>query len=165
MTSEKSEFKSSWVMQLLIKSMPLIFGLILFGMGLFFLIAKVEVDSTGELIPPNMKYGFMAGGIPLIALFYLIKDRFGVVDLDNHGIVLERKSDKREKEWKDVLSVFKLPFCSPPIYRMSFKDGEKPIYFIFGSFFILTTPIYSYDFTGFLKFAEKRLMRENDGEA
>lgn len=64
--------------------------------------------------------------------------------------------------WSQVKSVRKIPFVSPPMYRISFLNNQaKPAYFSMSttSFWEINTPwaLFSGDASGVLKYARQRI--------
>jgi len=57
--------------------------------------------------------------------------------------------------WSDVLGVEQIPCCTPPIYRLAFRSHD-PVYFSL-SLLALYVVVWSWDFTGFLSFARRRI--------
>lgn len=84
--------------------------------------SMISGDLTGFMetfMPAAMCFGF--------GIFLLL--RFGVVEFGEKFIFLNRYRKTIEVSWSDVDKIKVVPFCSPPVYRLSFRNDIKPVYF------------------------------------
>ena len=89
--------------------------------------------------------------------------RIRVIRYDEDGVEIINGDESRVVAWRDVRSVSKVLTVVPPLYRMTFKDGSEPAYFVMSTFFYAYAIVWSWDFTGFYKFAREKLSRSNVG--
>lgn len=85
---------------------------------------------------------------------YYSNFRFSEIEYGDKKICILGSNE--EYEWNEIKRVIKIPFCTPPIYRMSFKKSRKPIYLIM-SMSNISIGFYSWDFTGFYKLAKDKI--------
>ncbi len=97
--------------------------------------------------------------ILLIALLIRLNLRLARIQYGWGGLVALRNGKKKRYKWHEVKSVFKLPFMTPPLYRIAFRDGDPPIYFSM-SWWAGSIGIWSWDFTGFYHFAKAWIKSE-----
>ncbi len=98
----------------------------------------------------------------LLLCFYIAKFMFFricVIRYDNRNIEINKSGESRIVPWEDVRNVSKVPTAAPPLYRMTFKDGSEPAYFVMSMFFYVYVIFWSWDFTGFYGYAKERIAR------
>lgn len=88
--------------------------------------------------------------------------RIRVIRYDDNNIEIVNGDETRTVKWDDVRSVSKILTAVPPLYRMTFKDDSEPAYFVMSMFFYAYAIIWSWDFTGFYKFAQEKIAQSND---
>ena len=89
--------------------------------------------------------------------------RIRVIRYDNEKVEVINGGRSRTVKWEDVRGVSKVISVVPPLYRMTFKDGSEPAYFVMSMFFYAYAIIWSWDFTGFYKFARDRIEQSKSG--
>ncbi len=91
---------------------------------------------------------------------FILTFRSAYVECKNDHILILRLGKFTKIDWKNIIKATKIPFCSPPLYRLSFNNGVKPVYFnISSSNAYIHTPWFSWgwDSSGFLEFARSRI--------
>ena len=96
-------------------------------------------------------------GCLALGLGYLLWRNFAVVEFSDLGIKVSRNGSDESASWADVAKVHQIPFCTPPFYRLTFRDGRRPAYFCFFSFIVASVGFWSWDFRGFMSYARPRL--------
>ena len=66
--------------------------------------------------------------------------------------IVIRNGKKKEYKWSELKSVRKIVGASPPVYRVAFKNKNRPAYFSL-SWKCGSIGIWSWDYTGFYDFA------------
>ena len=100
--------------------------------------------------------------ILFIAIAYFMYFKIRVIRYDNEKVEVINGSDVYQTEWGNVENVSKVFGCAPPLYRMTFKDGAQAAYFVMSMFFYAYAVFWSWDFTGFYKFARSKINYEQD---
>jgi hypothetical protein len=96
--------------------------------------------------------------LPIIfAVAYFTFFRIRVIRYDDYAVEVLNGSKLIRTSWGNVRNVSKVIGCAPPIYRMSFKDETQPAYFIMSMFFFVYVAFWSWDFTGFYKYAKEKI--------
>ena len=113
-------------------------------------------DAQGEKIPLGI-ISFIPIGFLLFPLYKLSTSKFKRIEFFESQIII---SGKENYSWNEVTSLFKIPFTTPPIYRIKFKTRQSGCYFGFTSKFYASLIVYSYDFTGFLDFANQKIPQQ-----
>jgi hypothetical protein len=114
------------------------------------------VDGSKQ-ISENMVLKFIAISIGSLVLHILWKNKPAIIEINDKNIYVKRGKEEFNEEWQNVNEVFKIPFTSPPIYRMSFTNNRNPVYFAFRTWFYATIVFWSWDFTGFLEYANEKI--------
>ncbi len=99
-------------------------------------------------------------GLVFLAKFMFFRIR--VIRYDDERIEIINGSDSDTVPWRDVKSVSKVISVAPPLYRMVFKDDREPAYFVMSMFAYAYVIIWSWDFTGFYKFAQEKIAQSKD---
>jgi hypothetical protein len=68
-------------------------------------------------------------GLILVLVFFVIKDKFAIVELRNQTITIKQNGEERTLNWLDVVSVSQIQFIQPPLYKLKTKDSEETIWF------------------------------------
>ena len=149
-------YHSSTVYYFMFKYFPLFFAIFSLVAIVIPYISGVKDESGNTL---SFAYLFENAGMSIfLFIIYIIwKDKPAKVDMNDNFIVVKRAKENISVKWEEVDSIIQIPFCTPPLYRMSFKHTHKPVYFAFRSFFVLSIGFWSFDFTGFLKDAKLKL--------
>jgi len=92
-----------------------------------------------------------------VSLGYLLWRNFAVVEFSDFELKVSRSGSDESFSWSDVAKIHQIPFCTPPFYRLTFKDGRRPAYFCFFSFIVASVGFWSWDFRGFMSYARSRL--------
>jgi len=82
--------------------------------------------------------------------------RIRVIQYDEDCVEIINGKESRTVKWEDVWRVSKVPGSAPPLYRMTFNDNSEPAYFVMSMSFYVTVIFWSWDFTGFYKFAKRK---------
>ena len=127
----------------------------------FFKIAGVLMAFFGttllyELIflsPSNDRLAISLIILLLLFCFYFLIYRLTEIEYDEEKIKI--LNTEKTYHWDEVKQVIKIPFCTPPLYRISFKNNEQPILLVM-SMNNISIGIYSWDFTGFYQLANDK---------
>ena len=92
-----------------------------------------------------------------VSLGYLLWRNLAVVEFSDLWLKVSRNGSNESFCWSDVAKIHQIPFCTPPFYRLTFKDGRRPAYFCFFSFIVASVVVWSWDFRGFMSYARPRL--------
>jgi len=68
-------------------------------------------------------------GLLLVLVFFVIKDKFAIVELRNQTITIKHNGEERTLNWLAVDSVSQIQFIQPPLYKLKTKDSEETIWF------------------------------------
>ena len=153
--TEKPNFRSTGIIQYGIPFTILMFAVLFILVGILPLFGTT--DAEGQKLPLGIT-SFILIGLLLIFVYKIINARFNKIEFYESKIIIARGEIY---SWNDVVSLFKLPFIAPPIYRAKFQNRDKAVYFGFKSKFYATLIIYSYDFSGFLKYARTKMVGEH----
>lgn len=82
---------------------------------------------------------------------------FGVVDCRHNEIEVRKNRRRRVIGWNQVSSIYQMPFCTPPVYRIAFKNGDSPVFVIVFSWRLLSIGFWSWDFTGFRNYVQLQI--------
>ena len=85
--------------------------------------------------------------------------RLARIEYSWSGLTAFRNGKKTDYRWSEVSRVLKVPFWTPPIYRVSFTNGDPPIYFGM-SWWTISIGFWSWDFSGFQNFANTMIEAE-----
>ncbi len=103
---------------------------------LYFTQGRVESSSSMSLL--EISYIFSV--CMFLGIFLLL--RLGVVEFGGESIIVKRHQKTITLSWSDAKKITKIPFCSPPIYRLSFHSKVKPVYFSMQEAYVfIDTPI------------------------
>ncbi len=83
--------------------------------------------------------------------------RFVIISCDDDGITITKNLKVERVKWSEVSSIWKVPCIAPPVYRCSFNNDIKPIYFNMTMILFVTVGVWSWDFTGFTSYARGQL--------
>jgi Na+/H+ antiporter NhaD/arsenite permease-like protein len=115
-----------------------------------------SIKSASDLF-----YTLTLSGVAL-GLGYFTFFRFCVIEYDNKNVRIIRGAKRERTTWSNVLNVTKVIGCTPPVYRMTFKDHRKPAYFIMSMAAFVSIGVWSWDFTGFYEYAREKIDEAND---
>lgn len=149
--TKKPLFQSTRLFQYGIPLAFMSFGILSLIIGILSLVGVKDV--TGEKIPIGLA-AFIPIGVTLLLLCKYQFKKFRKLRFYENEIVV---NTGMSYSWKDVDSVFKIPFTTPPIYRIKFNADKSTYYFGFKSSFYASLIIYSFDFTGFLKYSTTKI--------
>ena len=68
-------------------------------------------------------------GLLAILVFFVIKDKFAIVEIKNQTITIKQNGEERTVNWLDVVSVSQIQFIQPPLYKLKTKDSDETIWF------------------------------------
>jgi hypothetical protein len=77
--------------------------------------------ETGAMSPLEFIVSGIIGVI-LIVLFFLIKDKFAVVEIGNQTITIKHNGDVKTFQWLEIESISQFQFIFPPLYSLKIKD-------------------------------------------
>jgi len=121
------------------------------------IMSNAPVDPTpGEVL---LLLG-LSVGLVFLAKFMFFRIR--VIRYNDERIEIINGSESNTVSWRDVKSVSKVISVVPPLYRMVFKDDREPAYFVMSMFAYAYAIIWSWDFTGFYKFAQEKIAQSNE---
>ncbi len=123
------------------------------------LAVELTYKETGEPSNADQLLGishFMLISV-ICALFAYIAYRFSVVKVRNDGLEVYRNGRSKIKDWRNVKKITQIPFCTPPIYRLSFNNSEPPVYVCVFSWITISVGFWSWDLTDFRDNVEFRI--------
>jgi len=135
-------------------------GLLIVGFVYFLITVSANpqyTDEGGHLWTTEEKvktFGMLC--VFLGAMGYLAWN-FGIVDCDPKGIEVRKNGKKKIVEWSDVSSVNQMPFCTPPVYRIAFSNGDSAVYVIVFSLMVISVGFWSWDGTGFKDYVQSQI--------
>jgi hypothetical protein len=65
----------------------------------------------------------------MLVLFLSIKDKFAVVEVGNQTITIKQNGKVKTFQWIEIESVSQFQFVFPPLYKLTFKDNGKTVWF------------------------------------
>jgi hypothetical protein len=114
-------------------------------------------DGSGGALSPSLLAQAIAASLFAVALGWVIWRQFAIIEFSETGLQLRRSGRTTSLSWAEVANVNQVPFCTPPVYRIAFKNGELPAYCMFYSFIVATIGVWSWDFRGFVKYARSHI--------
>jgi len=112
--------------------------------------------SAGEIIV------LLGLSCALVFLARFMFFRIRVMRYDDSSVEIINGNESRTVSWNNVRTVSKVLAVVPPLYRMTFKDDSEPAYFVMSMFFYAYAIVWSWDFTGFYKFAQEKTAQPDD---
>ncbi|MEO0365948.1 MAG: hypothetical protein AAF265_10680 [Pseudomonadota bacterium] len=100
--------------------------------------------------------------VVLVLLAKFMFFRIRVISYNDEKIEIRSGSENDTVSWQDVRSVSRVVAVVPPLYRMAFKDDRKPAHFVMSMSPYVQVGIWSWDFTGFYKFAQEKIGESED---
>jgi hypothetical protein len=90
-----------------------------------------SVEINGETGSTDFTTTIIMGLLGLIAIlvFFVIKDKFAIVELRNQTITIKQDGEERTLNWLDIDSVSQIQFVQPPLYKLKTKDSDETIWF------------------------------------
>ncbi|MBI3218008.1 MAG: hypothetical protein HYZ44_00700 [Bacteroidetes bacterium] len=90
-----------------------------------------SVEINGETGSADFTTTIIMGLLGLIAIlvFFIIKDKFAIVELKDQTITIKQDGVERTLNWLDVDSVSQIQFVQPPLYKLKTKDSDETIWF------------------------------------
>jgi hypothetical protein len=90
-----------------------------------------SVEINGETGSTDLTTTIIMGLLGLIAIlvFFVIKDKFAIVELRNQTITIKQDGEERTLNWLDIDSVSQIQFVQPPLYKLKTKDSGETIWF------------------------------------
>ncbi|MCH6259352.1 hypothetical protein MLD52_22550 [Puniceicoccaceae bacterium K14] len=150
--TEDSDISLYWVLRILTILLPFLFA---------YLLLQTFIDpSFVEQVPEKDKWMIRLIGVLAVVLFGVTAIRLGRISYGWGSIIAYRNGKKKEYKWSEASRVVKIPGWTPPMYRMSFRNGDKPIYFAM-SWWNVSIGVWAWDFTGFYDFAKNMIEAEN----
>ena len=116
------------------KSSVFYYYLIKVGFGLLLVLLLVAIgvamaDPEFERqVTRSEKYQMIASVLILAPMLGYVMWRCGVVDCRYEVIELKRNGKTTLLEWADVASIKQMPFCTPPLYRIAFRNEVTPVF-------------------------------------
>jgi len=98
------------------------------------------------------------GSVPIWALWATWR-RFGVVTVNEKGMVVHQRGVERRFGWHDVQSFWTVPFVTPPILRLRLTPGEVVVYFIPINALSVNVGIWTFHFSGMGRFIRQQIDR------
>ena len=143
-----------------------VFGLLFGAMPLMFIqsyfwteAAIAEVDLGKETFLEIGIFFIFCTGMAFFSYSAFTKAVF--IRFSDENIRIKGFRRNETIQWNDVKRVFKVPFASPPIYRISFNETHKTGYFIMSLFnsWTIETPwsLFSGDSSGVVKYARDKI--------
>lgn len=115
----------------LFKYVFLIAGLSIMIIPVISFVFPDNVEINGETGSTDSITTFIMGliGLLLVLVFFVIKDKFAIVELRNQTITIKQNGEERTLNWLEVDSVSQIQFIQPPLYKLKTKESEETIWF------------------------------------
>jgi len=136
------------------------FGLLLLLLLVAIGVAMVDPEFDSE-VTRSEKHQMIACVLILPPLLGYVIWRCGVVDCRSDVMELRRNGKTTMLEWAEVASIKQMPFCTPPLYRIAFRNGEPPVFVMMHSWVVATVGFWSWDFTGFSDYVKERIAQSS----
>jgi hypothetical protein len=109
----------------------LIVGLLTMIVPVISFVFPESVEINGETGSTDFTTTIIMGliGLTVLLIFFVIKDKFAVVELGNQTITIKQNGEERTVNWLDVVSVSQIQFVQPPLYILKTKDADETIWF------------------------------------
>jgi len=78
-------------------------------------------------ISTTMIFGLI--GVLAFLFFFLIKDKFAIVELGNQTIKIKHNGQDKSVSWLDVEEIKLMQFVYPPLYRLKTRDSDDTVWF------------------------------------
>ena len=106
-------------------------GLLIMIVPIISFVFPDSVEINGETGSTNFTTTmiFVLLGLIALLIFFIIKDKFAIVELKNQTITIKQNGDERIVSWLDVVSVSQIQFVQPPLYKLRTKDNDDTIWF------------------------------------
>jgi hypothetical protein len=90
---------------------------------------RIEINGEVGSIDWTTAVIMLLLGLIAVLVFFLIKDKFAIVVLENQTITIKQNGEERTIDWLDVMSVSQFQFVQPPLYALKTKDSDQTIWF------------------------------------
>ena len=109
----------------------LVVGLLIAIVPVISFVFPDSVEINGETGSTDLTTTIIMGLLGLIAIlvFFVIKDKFAIVELRNQTITIKQDGEERTLNWLDIDSVSQIQFVQPPLYKLKTKDSGETIWF------------------------------------
>ena len=109
----------------------LVVGLLIAMVPVISFVFPESVEINGETGSTDFTTTIIMGLLGLIAIlvFFVIKDKFAIVELRNQTITIKQDGEERTLNWLDIDSVSQIQFVQPPLYKLKTKDSDETIWF------------------------------------
>lgn len=109
----------------------LVVGLLIAIVPVISFVFPDSVEINGEAGSTDLTTTIIMGLLGLIAIlvFFVIKDKFAIVELRNQTITIKQDGEERTLNWLDIDSVSQIQFVQPPLYKLKTKDSGETIWF------------------------------------
>jgi hypothetical protein len=109
----------------------LVVGLLIAIVPVISFVFPDSVEINGETGSTDLTTTIIMGLLGLIAIliFFVIKDKFAIVELRNQTITIKQDGEERTLNWLDIDSVSQIQFVQPPLYKLKTKDSDETIWF------------------------------------
>ncbi len=122
---EESSIGLYWVLRIVLLPIPILLAYFLWL--LFF--DPNSLNESGQLISSSQLWLPKIIGFIILIEMVVICIRLARIEYSWSGLTAFRNGKKTHYRWSEVSRVLKVPFWTPPIYRVSFTNGDPPIYF------------------------------------
>jgi hypothetical protein len=106
----------------------------------------------------------VVGGLILLALgaclFYagtISRTKFGVVIADDAGITIQQGGREFEIPWSEVIGLTSIPFISPPLYRLRYRQTPGVTYFTPGRGGTIHIGVWSWGFSAMARYIRLKM--------
>jgi len=123
--------KSNRTYHYLFKYIFLIVGLLIMFVPVISFVFPDSVEINGETGSTDFITTIIMGllGLLSVLVFFIIKDKFAIVELKNQTIIIKQNGEEKTVNWLDVASVSQIQFIQPPLYKLRTKNSEETVWF------------------------------------
>jgi hypothetical protein len=123
--------ESSRVNYLLFKYLLLFLGIIIMTIPVvsFLFPESISINEKNGPADATTTLISVLVGILIILIFYVIKDRFVIVELNNQTIKIIQGTHEETVTWPEVDSIAQFRFIRPPLYKLRTKVSDKAYWF------------------------------------
>jgi hypothetical protein len=117
---------------LFFKYVLLLVGLLLISIPVIWYVFPEQVEINGEVGASQPLAAIVIMellGVLSIIVFFLVKDKFAIVELSNQTITIRKEGEERTVNWVDVDFITQIQFVQPPLYKLRIRGEEETIWF------------------------------------
>lgn len=103
--------------------------------AIFILISQAIIEISKEDVKLYEIIVISVSSASLV-LYYLLKNKFSIVELSNEKILITKGRRTETYEWEEIKSIKHLQFITPPLYKLEFEHTKSFVLFSTGANYI-----------------------------